>query len=393
MKKLFRKYGYRIENYNYRLILYVVILSIIGVLVVHSATINETPTGIFDTTQKQIIGILLGAVIMFVISLVDYKMFLKYWIVIYILNLLILVYVRFFGVNVSGARRWISIPGFGTIQPSEFTKVAMILIGTAFLCKVRDRINNVFILIAYLVLIAPPVFFVLQQPDLSTTIVIMVALVVLVYLAGIDSKWVWGVTGIIGVCVVILLVAVYQPEQTLLNSLLDNGILKNHQLNRINAYFFPNEHRDLVYQQLTSVTAIGSGKFIGKGLNTSTYESVKNGNFLSEEQCDFIFAVAGEELGFIGCIVIIVLVGLIVYECLKMAKKANRLSGLMIGCSIAALLAIQSFVNIGVATLIIPNTGIPLPFVSAGLSSLLSSYIMIGLVLNIGLQPGKIELK
>ena len=124
----------------------------------------------------------------------------------------------------------------------------------------------------------------------------------------------------------------------------------------------------------------------GKGLNNNTLASVKNGNFLSEEQTDFIFAVIGEELGFIGCVAVIALFAVLVFECLWMAHRARDLSGKLIGCGVSALLAFQTFANIAVATGIFPNTGLPLPFISYGVSSLVSMYIGLGVLLNVGLQ-------
>ncbi len=195
--------------------------------------------------------------------------------------------------------------------------------------------------------------------------------------------------GVLGVMVPLagaFLILIHQPDQTILNE-----VFKPHQMERINGYFFPDEYPDQVRQQKNSVMAIGSGMLTGKGLNTSTYESVKNGSFLSEQQCDFIFAVVGEELGFVGSCIVIMLIALIVFECIRMAKKSRDEEGRLISSAIGGLFAFQSFVNIGVATQIIPNTGLPLPFVSAGLSSLLSSFIMIGIVLNVGLQRKKYD--
>ena len=392
MKKIFRKLGYKIENYDFRLIVYVLLLSIIGVLMVHSATVNEVEEGLLDTTQKQILGVIIGLISMVVISLIDYKKILKFAALIFILNVAVVIYVKFAGPTYLGARRWISVPGFGTIQPSEFSKIAVILVGTAFLCRFRDKISTIPILLLYLAIAAVPCLLILVQPALSTTIVIFVTVIVMLYLGGISSRWVYGVSIVVAVLAVLLLFAVYQPDQAILNDLVEKNILRPHQLNRINAFFFPSEHRDLVYQQTNSIMAIGSGQFFGKGLNTTTYESVKNGNFLSEEQCDFIFAVVGEELGFVGSVLIIALIGLIVYECIRISRVTNYVGGVIIGCSIAALLGVQSFINIGVATLVLPNTGVPLPFVSAGMSSLVSSFMMIGFVLNVGLQRGRLEL-
>lgn len=134
--------------------------------------------------------------------------------------------------------------------------------------------------------------------------------------------------------------------------------------------------------------AIGSGGLFGKGLNNTTFESVKNGHFLSEAQTDFIFAVVGEELGFAGAIVILGLTMTMIVVCLNIARQAKDLSGRLICCGYAALLAFQTFINVCVATGMMPNTGIPFPFVSYGLSSLLAMFIGLGIVLNVGLQRG-----
>ena len=152
----------------------------------------------------------------------------------------------------------------------------------------------------------------------------------------------------------------------------------------------PSEYLLTTYaQQYNSVMAIGSGMLTGKGLNNNTLTSVKGGDFISEPQTDFIFAVLGEELGFVGSCVVIGLLLFIVIECLLIAKDAADMTGRLIACGVAAIISFQAFVNIGVATAILPNTGLPLPFVSYGLSSLLSNFIGIGLVLNVGLQRNR----
>ena len=139
--------------------------------------------------------------------------------------------------------------------------------------------------------------------------------------------------------------------------------------------------------------AIGSGQRRGKGLFNNTLSSVKNGNFLSEEQTDFIFAVIGEELGFDGGVAVIALYALLVYECLWIAACAKDTAGRLIASGMAALLAFQSFANLAVATGIFPNTGLPLPFISSGLSSLLSMFIGMGVVLNVGLQRNNVTVQ
>ena len=154
------------------------------------------------------------------------------------------------------------------------------------------------------------------------------------------------------------------------------------------AFLYPGdeEYSDDTMQQDNSIMAIGSGKLTGKGYDNSKVSSVNKANFVSEIQTDFIFAVAGEELGFVGASAIILLLFAISVECLLTARRAKDLSGRLICCGVGTLVAFQSFLNICVATGLTPNTGTPLPFVSYGLSSLVSLFIGMGLVLNVGLQ-------
>ena len=140
------------------------------------------------------------------------------------------------------------------------------------------------------------------------------------------------------------------------------------------------------YQQLNSVMAIGSGKLDGKGYKNNEINSVKNGKFISEAQTDFIFAVIGEEFGFKGCVVVILLLAGISLECMSVARKAKDIAGRVIAAGFGGLVIFQGFFNIGVATFILPNTGLPLPFVSQGLTSLMSLYIGVGFVLSVKLQ-------
>ena len=167
--------------------------------------------------------------------------------------------------------------------------------------------------------------------------------------------------------------------------------LREYQANRILAFFNPDKYADLDLQQQNSEMAIGSGQLHGKGLFNDTAISVKNGNFLSEEHTDFIFSVIGEELGFVGCMAVLVLYLIFIFECFRMAGKARDMSGKLLCTGLAALVGFQAFTNIAVATGIFPNTGLPLPFVSYGVSSLISLYIGVGIALNVGLQQGKVE--
>ncbi len=172
----------------------------------------------------------------------------------------------------------------------------------------------------------------------------------------------------------------------------DNDVLEDYQKRRILSFFNPQEYEmEEAYQQLNSVTAIASGQLDGKGYKNTSITSVKNADFLSEEETDFIVAVVGSEFGFKGCIVVIFLIFAIAINCGSVAVRAPNLSGRIIAASVGTMIGFQGFINMGVATFILPNTGLPLPFVSYGLTSLVSTYIGIGLVMNIRFQSRKIS--
>lgn len=362
---------YQLKNYNFRLIVLVLALSIMGILVIGSAK---------ESSQiKQIIGLGLSLVVMVVASLVDYTWLLKLQWLMYAGSIAILAAVIFFGKEVNGSRRWFEIPHIGlTFQPAELVKILMILFFAKFFMDHQEELQqkNRTVLIA-VGLAAPLLLLVYKQPDLSTTICMTLIFCTMIYISGISYKWVLGVLGVALPMGIIFFSIILTPDQTL---------IQGYQAGRILAWLYPEKYPDLAYQQQNSIMAIGSGQLSGKGLANNVIASVKNGNFISEPQTDFIFAVAGEELGFIGSCAIIILIFLIVFELLRMAGKARDFSGRVICCGMAALIGFQSFLNIAVATGLIPNTGIPLPFVSYGLTSLVSLYAGIGIVLNVGLQ-------
>lgn len=376
-----------LSNLNFKIIIYALILSIIGIFMVHSATQNEAVTGMFTTTQKQILGMVIGLVLMLILTCIDYHKLIKYSIVFYVISMALLIYVKYINpLNISNANRWMHLPGFGTIQPSEFSKVAVVLMAVFVLIRIQKHINNVLYLIGYFAVTGITVYLVYVEPDLSTSMIIIFALSAMVFVTGISWKWVGGVLGVVAVFVGALLFCIYEPEQKTLNWFIENDILQQYQVNRINSYFFPEDYPDQTRQQLNSVMAIGGGQLLGKGLNNSTYESVKNGNFLSEEQCDFIFAVVGEELGFAGSAFIILIYLLLFIEGLRVAGRSPDLEGKLLASGFVTILLIQCFINMGVAMLLLPNTGTPLPFISAGMSSMISTYIMMGIMLNISMH-------
>ena len=364
---------YKVRDYRFRLVAYVVILTIIGILVIGSA--KES------VQDKQILGMGAGLVLMVITSLIDYSFILKFRRILYLLVVLLLglVLVPGVGKSVNNATRWIEIKGF-QFQPSEFCKILLIIFFSAFFMKYRESLNTWRMLIISFVLIGIPVALILKEPDLSTTIITMLVFLSLLFVAGLSYKIILAALAVgIPACVVSIILMLKESFP----------FLQPYQYGRILAWRDPEKYPDLARQQLNSEIAIGSGQLWGKGLNNSSIVSLKNGNYLSEPQTDFIFTVVGEELGFVGCIIIMIFVLLIVFECIWIAKNAKDMGGRLLCCGIAALIGFQSFVNIGVATGLLPNTGLPLPFVSYGLTSLVSMYIGIGLVLNVGLQARK----
>ena len=370
------KQRYNLRDYRFSLIALVLVISVIGVFMVGSAR----P----DLMTRQIMGVCLGVVAMVVISLIDYKWVLSLYWLIYAVNIILLVIVRFtpLGVTRNGATRWILIAGF-QFQPSDLTKILMILFFAKFLMDREQKIKDPKTIIQAIALILPSLALIVIQPNLSTTLCVAALFCALLYLGGLSYKVIGTVLAVAVPAVIIFLVIAVQPNQP---------FLREYQQERILAWLEPEKYADdESYQQLNSVMAIGSGQLSGKGYNNDATTSVKNGNFVSEPQTDFIFAIIGEELGFVGCCVVIFLLLLIIIDCILVGLKAKDTGGRIICGGVAALIGIQSFINIGVATMLLPNTGLSLPFVSYGLTSVVCFFMGIGFVLNVGLQPNKYQ--
>ena len=362
---------YHLKNFNFRLVICLMALSGIGVLLVGSAK---------ESLQtRQLIGVIFGLAVMLTVSLIDFSWLLNFYWIMYGFNLLMLLFVIVspWAKTTGGATRWINIFGF-QFQPSELSKILLILFFAKYLMVHENELNKLKTIVKSLILISIPLALVYSQPDMKNTLTIAALFCILMYVAGLSYKIIGGVL-LIGIpLAVIYLVLVTQTNLPIIN---------DYQRNRIMTFFYSEDetYSDSRTQQNNSIMAIGSGQLTGKGLNTTSV-SANNGNFISEIQTDFIYAVAGEELGFIGSAAIILLELFISLECIFNGRKAKDLSGTLICCGMGALIMIQSFINICVATGLFPNTGTPLPFVSYGLTSLVSLYIGIGCVLNVGLQ-------
>ncbi len=367
IRRLTKAYDFR--NYNILLIVCVLALSVIGVLAVGSARQS--------LQMRQLFGVCLGVVGMMVMSLISYKWIAKFYWIIYGVTCASLVLVLLFGNVVNGAKRWITV-GPITIQPSELAKLFLIIFVSVYISKYRERLNTWPILGSLAILILVPAILIYKEPSMSSTITVLLIVMAVIFVGGLSYKIIGGALLVIIPLSIIFLSIVVQEDQKL---------IEPYQRNRIMAFFEPENYAsDTAYQQNNAVMAIGSGQLTGKGLNSNTTTSVKNGNFIAEPQTDFIFAIIGEELGFVGCSLIIALIIICVIQCIRIGLKTPDFTGKLICSGVGAWIGLQSFINIGVATQVLPNTGVPLPFVSYGLSSIVSLYAGVGMVLNISLQ-------
>ena len=363
---------YRIRDYDFKLIFFVVALTIIGIMAIGSAK---------ESVQtRQIAGFVFGLFLMFVLSLFDYSVILRFYWLLYIANIVLLILVSEMGETKNNAQRWLNIFGI-QFQPSETAKILLILFFAQLIMRHQDKMGKLKFSMACTAMFAVPLWLIYDQPDLSTSIMVVILFCVIMFVGGLHWKYIITVLAIAIPAFIILLSIVLQPDQEL---------VKPYQQRRILAWIDPEEYADTeAYQQLNSEMAIGSGQLYGKGYKTNEISSVKNGNFIAEPQTDFIYAVIGEEFGFVGGCSVIVLLIFISFECIMVARRAKDLAGTIIASGIGTLIGFQGIINIAVATRVIPNTGIPLPFVSYGLTSLVSSYIGIGFVLNVRLQCKK----
>lgn len=368
---MFKKYD--LKYYNYRLMLFTIAATVIGLFVIESAV-----GGSFF--WKQIFGLSVGVVLMITVSLVDYHFVLRFYWLLYAFNIIILLAVKIFGKEVGGAKRWIALGDAFSLQPSEFAKVILIIFLAKLLANHRDKINSWKFLAFIVVVLGIPVILIITQPDLSTTLLIFMVLATMIYCAGLSYKIIGIILGVTIPLFVAFFVYIQNPDNKIF-------FLEDYQLGRIRD-FLSGEDGDLdkQRQQIYSVQAIGSGQLNGKGLNNDDPTSMLNAGYIYEPQTDFIFAVIGEELGFMGGILCITVLALIVIECVLEAIRARDFEGRLICCGMAALITYQTFINIGVATRLLPNTGLPLPFYSYGLSSMISLFSAFGVILNIHLS-------
>lgn len=365
--RLFQTFSFK--QLDFLLILLVVILNAVGVAAIGSAE--------QDLQSKQLYGMLLGIGVMLLVSAMNYREIIKLsWLFYGICVVLLVLVFTPLGISRDDATRWIKL-GL-TIQPSEFAKILLILFYAKFIMTYVTRMKR-YMWIGLCVLLAlPPVLLVYKEPDLSTDIMICVIIVSILFVCGLSYRLVACVLVVSVPSAIVFVGLVVQEGSTL---------LQQYQRNRILAWLHPEDYADsIAYQTMNSIMAIGSGQLLGKGYNTNEISSMLNSGFISESQTDFIFTVIGEEFGFIGSSIVVILLTLITIRCYYIASNAKDVAGTVIATGVGTWIGFQGFINIGVATGVLPNTGLPLPFVSYGLTCLISLYLGLGFVLNVRMQ-------
>lgn len=366
--------GYQFKRYDAISIIIIVLLFIISYYAIGSATRANSIEGTDYLAKKQLLGFVIGFILMLIVSLIDYKFISKFAVLFYIINVLMLVAVFFIGKETNGAGRWIMIGSF-SIQPSEFSKFLMIIVLAKYFDKFKEKINKLYIIIPSLIIIAVPFLLIQQQPNLSTSLVLLFIYGLMLFGSGISYKYIFAMLAIAVPLVLGIFWYIQQPDQIL---------LKQYQVDRVMALLHPEDYEmTTALQTENSIQAIGSGQLFGKGLYNGKLNQY---NYLPESQTDFIFAIIGEEFGFVGCTTVLLLLFLLLIRVIFIGKDSPDQLGQLIVTGFVAMIMFHTFINVGVTTNIVPNTGLPLPFISSGLSALWANMISLGLILNLSMQ-------
>ena len=344
---------------------------VISLVIIGSATHINTPSDerYWFVQRQGIFAIINGLLIFFLLNF-DYKMLQHYGNRLYIFNLIMLIAVMVLGQSALGAQRWIQI-GPITLQPSEFSKIIMIISLATILEDKIGKLNTFRDLLPVAAYLGVPFLLVLKQPDLGTSLVFLAIFVGMIFAAGVNLRLLAMIFGGGIACLPVVL-----------------HFLIDYQKMRIMVFIDPNvDPLGSGYHIIQSKIAIGSGMLFGKGLFGGTQSQL---NFLPENHTDFIFAVVGEELGFVGAAILLILYLILLYRGVKIAREASDNFGMLLAVGISSMLAFHVLVNVGMTTGIMPVTGIPLPLMSYGVSSLTTNMMSIGILLNIYMRRQKI---
>lgn len=361
-KKSVSKKSVILMEFDWVLFVLTMALSVFGIVMIYSATRSlNTNTNVIVQTGAMVIG----CAMMLVTCFFDYEQLKNLVKPIYIFAVAILILVLIFGVSGDwGARSWIRFGSIG-VQPSEIAKICFIVTFSFHLSKVHDDINKPLVLLGLLLHIGVLLGLILLQPDMGSTLVFIFMFICLMFVAKLSYKYILPI-GVLGIASLPL---IYQY------------VLKNYQKWRIQVFFNPElEPRGAGYHVIQSKIAVGSGQMWGKGYLQGTYNQM---GYLPTKHTDFIFSVISEEVGFIGAMLVVAALFLLVYKCFRTAQKADNAFGRYICVGVGAMLLFHIFENVGMCIGLMPVTGIPLPFVSYGGSSLLTNMVAIGLVLSV----------
>jgi len=343
---------------------------IMSLVIIGSATHVNTPSEErYWFVQRQGISIVVDIALAVFLMNFDYKILQRYGNHFYVFNLILLILVMLVGQTALGAQRWIAL-GPISIQPSEFSKLIMIIALAAMMEK-RGKIQSLADLAPIAGYVFVPFLLVLKQPDLGTSLVFLAIFFGMIFVAGIRLRILFGIFGL-GLAALPVLW----------------HFLKDYQKMRIMVFMDPNvDPLGAGYHIIQSKIAIGSGLLFGKGLFGGTQSQL---NFLPENHTDFIFSVVGEELGFVGCTVLLLLYLIVLWRGIKIAQNASDTFGRLLAVGITSMIAFHVLVNVGMTMGIMPVTGIPLPLMSYGVSSLTTNIMAIAILLNIQLRRQKL---
>jgi rod shape determining protein RodA len=361
------------RNFDNLLTFAVVGLLFIGTLLVYAGTREWFRSYGLDPEyylKRHVLNILIGALLAYGTTLIDYRLLRAYTPLIWLASVigLVIVLIPGFGSEINGARAWISLPGGFQFQPAELAKIA-IIVGIAMIMADRENAHddpNDLDVLKALAISAVPVLLIIAQPDLGTVLIISAAILAMIGASGAPSRWVIGL-------LILAVIGVFTAIQT--------GAVSQYQIARLQSFVDPSADPQATgYQLRQSRITIGSGGILGKGLFNGPQT---NGRFVPEQQTDFIFTVAGEELGFIGCSVILALYLLLFIRAFAICRRSSDLFGRLVCIGVIAWFIFQTFENIGMTMGLMPMTGVPLPFLSYGGSSMFANLIGIGLLQNV----------
>lgn len=360
-----------LRNLDLSLIMVTFAIIATSLVIIGSAThINTSSEDRYWFVQRQGMFALANCFLIFIMLHFDYKSIGRFANMLYGINLIMLIAVMAVGQSALGAQRWIQI-GPINLQPSEFSKLIMIIALANLLDKKWGKLNTFREIIPVFLYIALPFLLVLKQPDLGTSLVFLAILFGMIFVAGISIKH---------------LMLIFASGAAIMPIFWH--FLKDYQKKRLTVFIDPNvDPLGSGYHIIQSKIAIGSGMLFGKGLFGGTQSQL---NFLPENHTDFIFAVIGEELGFIGAVIILMLYFILLYRGIKIASTAPDNFGTLLAAGITTMLTFHVLVNVGMTAGIMPVTGIPLPLMSYGVSSLTTNMLSVGILLNIYMRRQKI---